>query len=49
MIIYLSIFTYEILIQDRTFYPPGTAEAYLNYEIEKLEVIKENIFFFFFK
>jgi len=44
MIIYLSIFAYEILIQDRNFYPPGTAEAYLNYEIEKLEKIQDDIY-----
>jgi len=33
------MFSYEVLIRDRDCYPPGTAEAYLNNEIEKLEVI----------
>jgi len=38
MIIFMTIFSYEVLVQDRYIYAPGTAEAYLNNEIKKLEV-----------
>ena len=39
MVIFTSIFSYEVLLQDNNFYVPGYAETLLNYEINKLEVI----------
>jgi len=46
MIINMSIFSFEVILQDGRFYVPGLSESYLNKEIEKLEVIKYFSFFY---
>ncbi|ORX48390.1 hypothetical protein BCR36DRAFT_405014 [Piromyces finnis] len=44
MVLFLSIFAYEVLIHDEYVYAPGTAETYLNYEIEKLEKLQNELY-----
>jgi len=44
MVIFTSIFSYEVLLQDNNFYVPGYAETLLNYEINKLETLQNKIY-----
>jgi len=44
MVIFMTIFSYEVLVQDRYIYAPGTAEAYLNNEIKRLEKLQNDMY-----
>jgi hypothetical protein len=44
MIINMSIFSFEVILQDGRFYVPGLSESYLNKEIEKLEKIQQQLY-----
>ena len=43
----MSLFSFEVVLQDGRFYVPGLSESYLNKEIQKIEVIKIISFFYY--
>jgi len=47
MFINMSLFSFEVVLQDGRFYVPGLSESYLNKEIQKIEVIKIISFFYY--